>query len=211
MVHVGAGWALARLGRRLQRPPPWLDPLLGWLALDGYGFHEGYFRAPLYILQRLPPGRLTGYARRAFDQGLGRSLWFVYGADVFRIVAAISAFPVDRQADLWSGVGLAASYAGGVGAEALHVLQAAAGSQRHHLAQGAVFAAKARALAGIPTPHTVLACDVLCRTSLLGAARVAEAAMEDLPPDGQDTAYEVWRGRIRARMCLHLHREVALA
>src|SRR5205823_13024862 len=43
MVHVGRGWALARLHRRVERPLARMDPLLGWLALDGYGFHEGYF------------------------------------------------------------------------------------------------------------------------------------------------------------------------
>src|SRR5690349_3300075 len=30
MVHVGLGWALARLGRRVERPLARLDPLLGW-------------------------------------------------------------------------------------------------------------------------------------------------------------------------------------
>ncbi|HEX3152979.1 MAG TPA: DUF1702 family protein, partial [Candidatus Angelobacter sp.] len=52
MLHVGAGWACARL--------PWVrlrietfirkfDPVLRWLVLDGYGFHQGYFhfKAPV--------------------------------------------------------------------------------------------------------------------------------------------------------------------
>ena len=43
MVHVGVGWALARLGRGVEAALRRLDPLLGWLAVDGYGFHEGYF------------------------------------------------------------------------------------------------------------------------------------------------------------------------
>ena len=46
MVHVGAGWALAQLRRRVDRALARLDPLLGWLAVDGYGFHQGYFRWP---------------------------------------------------------------------------------------------------------------------------------------------------------------------
>src|SRR5438128_4208177 len=46
MTHVGYGWALARLHRlypSVERPLARLDPVLRWLALDGYGFHEGYF------------------------------------------------------------------------------------------------------------------------------------------------------------------------
>jgi hypothetical protein len=43
MAHVGAGWALARLRRRPDRILRRLDPLICWLAADGFGFHEGYF------------------------------------------------------------------------------------------------------------------------------------------------------------------------
>ncbi|HYG81175.1 MAG TPA: DUF1702 family protein, partial [Pyrinomonadaceae bacterium] len=77
MVHVGAGWVLARipwLRRNVDEPLANLDPLLRWLAIDGYGFHEGYFRWHKYIKGESHPRRLKGYARRAFDQGLGRSL-----------------------------------------------------------------------------------------------------------------------------------------
>src|SRR5262249_17981382 len=38
LIHVGAGWALALLRRRIGRPLACLDPVLRWLAVDGYGF-----------------------------------------------------------------------------------------------------------------------------------------------------------------------------
>ena len=49
MMHVGLGWALARLRRSVTPYLAQLDPLLGWLAVDGYGFHEGYFDWPRYV------------------------------------------------------------------------------------------------------------------------------------------------------------------
>src|ERR1044072_3509987 len=113
MMHVGLGWALARLRRSVTSHLAQLDPLLGWLVVDGYGFHEGYFNGPLYIERQLIPARLSGYERRVFDQGLGRSLWFVKGADVSAVANAINAFPSARRDDLWSGVGLASAYPGG--------------------------------------------------------------------------------------------------
>ena len=124
MMHVGLGWALARLRRSVTPYLARLDPLLGWLVVDGYGFHEGYFDWPRYIERRAIPSRLNGYERRVFDQGLGRSLWFVKGADVAAVASAIDTFPSARRDDLWSGVGLACAYAGGCGRAAIESLRA---------------------------------------------------------------------------------------
>ena len=199
MIHVGVGWVLGRLRLRVGRFLARLDPVLRWLALDGYGFHEGYFHWPRSVARRAIPGRLSGYARRAFDQGLGRSLWFVEGADVVRIPSSIAAFTSSRQADLWGGVGLACAYAGGVDRAAIERLRAAAGPYRAQLAQGAAFAAKARQRADNSAEHTALACEILCGLSADEAARVTDEALDDLPPDGAIPAYEVWRRRIQAR------------
>ena len=80
MTLVGAGWAWARLPVNVPRAGLRLEPLLGWLALDGWGFHEGFFHWPKYIAGQPPPGKLNGFERRVFDQGFGRSFWFVNGA-----------------------------------------------------------------------------------------------------------------------------------
>ncbi|HET9363532.1 MAG TPA: DUF1702 family protein, partial [Candidatus Angelobacter sp.] len=80
MLHVGAGWTYARLPwlrRRLEVVIKQFHPVLRWLVLDGYGFHEGYF----YWRERTKPGvrvprifaaRLSEDARHVFFQGLGR-------------------------------------------------------------------------------------------------------------------------------------------
>lgn len=197
MVHVGVGWTLARLRRQVEPTLARLDPVLRWLAVDGYGFHEGYFHWPHVVEGQMIPHRLTSYARRVFDQGLGRSLWFVDGADVKRIPTTIAAFPPSRQADLWSGIGLACAYAGGVEGCALQALRAAAGAHRPQLAQGAAFAAKARQRAGNPAAHTQLACEIICGVPADVAARITDTALENLPADGPEPTYEVWRRRIQ--------------
>jgi hypothetical protein len=206
LVHVGVGWTLALLHRRIERPLARLDPVLRWLAVDGYGFYQGYFHWPRAVASQRVPRHLVGYARRAFDQGLGRSLWFVDGADVHRIPMTIAAFPPARQADLWSGVGLACAYAGGVEQTALASLRDAAGAYLPHLAQGVAFAAKARERAGNPTDHTALACIVLCGRSAAAAAHVTDRALADLSPEGAQPAYEVWRQRIQAHLAQELIR-----
>jgi len=117
-AHVGAGWAMARLPRLLQSRVQSRDPLLRWLALDGYGFHEAYFRTPLVVAAQRPPRLPIAWrtrardARHVVDQGIGRALWFVCGADTGRLAETIAGFALERRPDLWSGVGLAAAYAG---------------------------------------------------------------------------------------------------
>lgn len=199
MVHVGAGWILGRLPLNVEKYLDRLDPLLKWLAIDGYGFHEGYFHPSRYIKQQEICRKLSGYARRVFDQGLGRSLWFVEGADVTCILQTISQFSSNRQADLWSGVGLACAYAGGVEGNAIEMLRSTAGPYRPQLAQGAAFGAKARLRALNLTSHTELACQRLCGMSAQAAAKVTDVALENLPTEGKEPAYEIWRQRIQAQ------------
>jgi hypothetical protein len=201
IVHVGAGWILARLPVSPERLLARLqDRTLRWLALDGYGFHEGFFRWPRSVVRQEVPRQLRGYARRGFDQGLGRSLWFVDGADVELIPRTIGAFAAARQPDLWSGVGLACGYAGGRGQDELEALRRSAGPHAAQLAQGVAFAAKARERAGNPAGHTELACRVLCGVSAGAAAAVTDEASRGLPADHPDEpAFEVWRRRIQER------------
>jgi hypothetical protein len=200
MAHVGAGWAVARLPWLRSRLPQVLasfDPLLCWLVVDGYGFHEGYFHWRQTILRRSVPRGLPGYASRAFDQGLGRSLWFVEGIDPEAISGVISGFAEHRRGDLWSGVGLACAYAGGADFATLLRLRNYAGEYAPCAAQGAVFAAETRHRGGNPTPHCDLACIVLAGMSQDRAASLARKASEHLPMDADTPAYETWRIRIR--------------
>lgn len=203
IVHVGAGWILARLPISPERLLRRFDPVLRWLALDGYGFHEGFFHPARTVVRHEIPAKVRGYAVRAFDQGLGRSLWFVEGAGPDRIQATISAFPRERQGDLWSGAGLACAYAGGVAPSQVEEMLHRAGEHAPQLAQGTAFAAVCRDRAGNPAPQTELACQAFWG---LGAAEVSEIVVrssEDLPPalfqENTEPAFEAWRRRIQQR------------
>jgi enediyne biosynthesis protein E3 len=197
MMHVGLGWALARLRRSVTPYLARLDPLLGWLVVDGYGFHEGYFSWPRYKEGQAVPTRLHAYERRVFDQGLGRSIWFVKGADVAAVASAINAFPSARHDDLWSGAGLACAYAGGCGRAAIEALRTAACAHLPALAQGVAFAAKTRHRAANVNSHTETVCRLICRHSAEETAAITDAALEDLREEDGLPAYEVWRRRIQ--------------
>lgn len=205
MLHVGAGWAIARIPwarRNFQRAMARYDPLYRWLALDGYGFHEGFFHTRQYVQNHSPPRRLSPHAARVFDQGIGRSLWFSQGGDVTQIASVVEAFPIGRQQDLWSGVGLAAAYAGGVARADLELLRDRGAAYAPQLAQGAAFAAKARLRAGNLVPQTELACDVFCQLPAQDAAAVTDNCLRDLGGDSDTPAYQAWRERISANFSL---------
>jgi enediyne biosynthesis protein E3 len=197
MAYVGAGWSLARMPIRRKSPLVKPHPLLRWLELDGYGFHEGFFHWPKYIRDLQLPRKLKGYAARVFDQGLGRSLWFVEGADVEGIAATIESFPITRRSDLWSGVGLACAYAGGAHRADVEKLRQQACCYKKELAQGAAFAAKTRLLAGNLTTNTETVCNVLCGLSAAGAASITDATRPELSETESIPAYEIWRQRIQ--------------
>jgi hypothetical protein len=203
MVYVGVGWAMARLPRFRWSTLHTPDPLLRWLALDGFGFHQAYFKTSAYVHQQYqeqrfpwPSGGPFWHSNKVIDQGIGRASWFVGGTDPDVVARLFSRFPEHRHADLWSGAGLAATYAGGAERAELEHFWDLAGRYRRQVAQGAAFAAAARVRADLVMPHNELAADVFCGMSAAAAAKVTDEALVDLPPDGDMPAFSVWRDRI---------------
>jgi enediyne biosynthesis protein E3 len=194
LMQFGVGWSMARLPRPLWHRVQLPDPVLQWLTLDGYGFHQAYFHTDRYVRSRIVPRARPpwpdpiGYAPRAVDQGIGRGLWFVCGADVDLIRTEVEAFPVGRHADLWAGIGLAATYAGGTDTQSLTQLVESAGRHRPQLAQGSAFGAKARLRAGLVLPETVEAVRILADCPLGIAADLTDAALVGLTDDDLITA-----------------------
>ena len=201
MLHVGAGWTLGRLPRSPRRLLSSFDPVLQWLAIDGYGFHEGFFHWSRTLAPPFKrPGRLSGYALQAFDQGLGRSLWFVKCAQIQQIGETVSTFPVTRQADLWSGLGLACTYAGGVSVDTVAKLFAMTGHYQPYFAQGVSFAVKARHRAGNITSHAKDVCLTIWGCSSEDLSQIVDESLHSVPPNND--AYEIWRDRIRERFIM---------
>lgn len=193
MLHVGAGWAYARLPWirwRIEKVICKFDPVLRWLVVDGYGFHQGYFHFKESLTAAVK--RLSLDARHVFYQGFGRSLWFVHGCDFHQISKTISGFPALYQGDAWSGIGLACAYAGGATLPDMKEGAFLAGRFACALAQGAAFAAKARQLAGNEVGHTEEACAVLAGINAEQAAALCDRALAQVNKNSS-TPYREWR------------------
>ncbi|TCO59660.1 DUF1702 family protein [Actinocrispum wychmicini] len=195
LIHVGLGWALSplRLPLRVRTP---VTPLLRWLALDGAGFADVFFGGRRTLARR---ARRAGRdpARLARLAGSGRAMWFLTSADPVETHELLEHAPVAAQAALWSGVGLAATYAGGADESELDTLRIRAGDHWSHLAQGVVFGATARTRAGVVPAHTALACARLASITPETAATWAHEATHGLTERRDVQAYQEWRTRIR--------------
>lgn len=202
LALVGAGWAMARLPRffDLNQCLAGLEPELRYLAMDGYGFHMGYFQWDKYGVRQESDSRLTGYALRAFDQGLGRSLWFVRVLDIDAIAETIHTFAEHRHSALWAGVGLAAGYAGGVTPEALERLKNFAGVHRAALAQGVAFAAAAHSDAGLEPAHTQLASRIVAGLPMPELVKCFHQSRPQEHSARASLLYEVWRQRLQGAL-----------
>lgn len=207
-VHIGAGLALARLRRQPERFLDRLDPVMGWMALDGYGFHEGFFAQHRFVTRQVVPAHLSWFGCCAFDNGLGRAIWFLTGGRIDQVSAIIATFPETRRPDLWSGIGLACGYTGGVEHSAIVALQQAAGPHATALAVGAAIAANARCRAGSPAPYAELACGVLCGLPITDTSALIEQALRDLPHGAAEPAYALWRRRVAALLSAPLRQRL---
>ncbi|MEV0460200.1 DUF1702 family protein [Catellatospora methionotrophica] len=208
LTYIGIGFAMARLPRPLWRGVlPDLTgvpyhPTMSWLAVDGLGFDRAYFDTEKWVNRQARPKPYpwdgnAGYFPRAWDQGVGRALWFIHGGQVDPVTDAVAAFAEDRHADLWSGVGLAATFAGGSAAEDLARLRELAGTHRADLGQGSVFAAKARTYAGHVPEHTEAAVNALAGLDAAAAAQLADEVAEGGLDASDGPHYESWRRRVR--------------
>lgn len=203
LAHVGVGWAMARLPFGRRRLMRMLDPMLAPLAIDGRGFHDGYFHSAAIMSGRR---KVVGEAGSIYDQGVGRSLWFSQGADPDRIAVAIESLDAGRREDLWAGVGLACVYAGGVDEASVELLMAKAGPALRWLRQGAAFAVSAHARAGTVPPEAAAAAQYICGLPpdalvWLVDDAFSSALRENIP---QPARYQGWRRRVAAAVDLRL-------
>lgn len=208
--HAAIGMAIARCRQPLAPAIMAAHPYLRWSVMNGYGFYKGYFdwQSSISRQETLPdqflsgmPDRFFDTARQVYDQGLGRSLWFLYAAQVEEIAAAVNAFPDTRQNDLWTGVGIACTFAGGAPAAALEVLKTFTDTHLPFLAQGAALAARIRGRDSSFDSYSNAACKVIWKMEPAKVATAAESAWQQLGASGSPAEHELiymdWLAQIR--------------
>ncbi|WP_454195865.1 DUF1702 family protein [Nocardia sp. Marseille-Q1738] len=201
-MYVGVGLAMSKIPKfRWNKVFP-EHPLFRWLAIDGYGFFKAFFQMQRYVRDKHVENRFPGWLgdrdnlKRIMTQGTGRALWFIGGGSPAGVVRMISEFDPKRHADLWSGVGIAVTFAGGVTLDAMEELWDQAGEFRPQLSLGSAMVARIRQQTDSVNEHSEAAAQVFCGTTVAKTDALIESALEGLPDDGTSGTYLLWRDRI---------------
>lgn len=169
LLFLGIGEAMAQL----KLPPVLCNDVARELwsgqIIEGYGFFDGYFNWYEALVLQKYPTELAPVLRAAYDQGLGRAIYFISNCSAAKIREQINTFPIERRAELWAGVGIPAAYVGGLTERELARLIDFAGSYRAELMQGVLLGSDARAKQLLIPDHTDMACNIIC------GARLSEA------------------------------------
>lgn len=200
LLHVGAGWAMVKLRRRRLGRIGAGEPLQRWLAYDGMGFCQAFFASDRGLRRwTAHPGRCDRTCDLRY-QGLGRSLWFRDCGDPAALAARIRTLPAHHHDDVWSGVALAAAYAGGTTPDGYADLRRHAAGHAGAVGQGAAFAAEAWQRCGHIPDHAHIALETLAGVPVEQAATWTWQARAGLDRPGATAAeYRTWRLRVQQR------------
>lgn len=160
-IHVGLGWAFAQKQIDPTSFFSQLEPMMRYRVLDGYGYYEGIFRRRKSILNQQKLETEDEVASGAYDQGLGRSLWYSNLAKIDEVKITIEKFPAERRKDLWRGLGIAIAYVGGCTEEMVKEIFEKAGDYKTDLTDGANRALRSRKESGCISADTELICQYL--------------------------------------------------
>ncbi|HNH75653.1 MAG TPA: DUF1702 family protein [Candidatus Obscuribacter sp.] len=198
-LGLGAGHALSRLGSPADLSPAVADQYLGWLAMDAHGMHEGYFNWYNSVYELAVPEGLCEVSREAFDQGLGRAIWFIASSDWRSIEGLVSRFPISRRFNLWRGIGLMAGFWGADDEQQFKKLFNASGKFKAFFQQGVAHAVCMRYDMDEVLDYTAAASELICGAPTEKVAEMASGYMEKAVVNGLDSkSYISWQSEIVA-------------
>ncbi len=171
-IYIGMGWAIAKEKRF---PITFLEQInynMQYRIWDGCGYYDGIFRQRHVIKGQNRFEYIEQKNYQAYDEGLGRSLWYLSKGDVTKATEMVYSFSSERQSDLWRGIGIACSYVGGFDEQILNALISSAKKHSTQLGIGAAMVAKSRIDANCLTNEIELACSIFNNLSALDAMKI---------------------------------------
>jgi hypothetical protein len=168
-VYTGLGWAVAQAKPDDLSFMNTINNKMEFRVWDGCGYYDGIFRQRQTIKNQTRQEYISENNFKPYDEGVGRSMWYNGKGDPTKVAEMIQTFSVSRQDDLWRGIGIACSYAGGCDENILKNLFSLAESNAVHLSLGAAMVAKFRSQSNTITKYIERACKIWCNLSVQDA------------------------------------------
>lgn len=177
-IMIGLGWAIGEKDLSPDSVLGSLDSMIQARALDGLGYYMGLFRRRISIRTQQIPEGISDDLQPAFDQGIGRSLWYISKGDLEMLERMMDSFPVYRQKHMWRGIGVACPVVGGSNSKHLSELRQLSGAFKTQLETGCALAGKSSTAAGIENRFLDDACELWLNCSKTDAARLTDIDTE---------------------------------
>ncbi|MDO8630260.1 MAG: DUF1702 family protein [Phycisphaerales bacterium] len=200
LYYVGLGfWSGMRNhdARRVEGVADGLDPLHRYLCFDGYGFKHAFFDYPhdATSLRRLDS--LTGYARNAAYQGVGRAFYFLFMARPDVLIERIRSLG-DFAVEVVAGAGLAAAFINPDRLERARELARTLPTEwQSHFHLGLCFGLKARSINDLDQfDRDIASQPAAVQDAIRASVRECDRIELLVRADGEPDAYRRWRERV---------------
>lgn len=177
-VTAGCGGAFMHAGLSIASISEAVDPFWRALLAEGFAFHESFYNVKRIVVNQEAPQVSEIWERRAYNQGIGRTIWFAAGGRPEIIKELINQFASWQRSDLWYGVGLQAAYCGGTEKE-YQQLRHHSGKQLDGLTAGVSMAVFMRASSGHFPDHTSYASEAICGAKAPDIASLFDERLSD--------------------------------
>lgn len=145
-AYVGLGWALAENAILPSSIFEKIQPFRYGRVLDGYGYYHGLLRRRIFVKGAKQPENISEIELQAFDQGIGRAIWYTSKGDLSLLEKMLSAFNESRIPAIWRGIGVAALYVGELNETLSKSLLGLAKENKASFLTGAALAAMGKSL-----------------------------------------------------------------
>jgi flavin-dependent dehydrogenase len=123
-VEIGLGWSFAAINENpLKHDYLAKNEFLLDMVMSGVGYYHALYKQKKTLTHFEIWEHLDAQKTAAYDQGIGRRIWYHCESELQEAQELIDKFPECRRADLWRGVGLACGYVGGLSTDHLNRLE----------------------------------------------------------------------------------------
>ncbi len=150
----------------------------GWIAMQGRGARDGYYRWTKTLLKQEIPDCIPEWGRPAYDEGVGGAIWYVGVAAPKQMSELIASFPPYRRSDLWAGVGYLIGMWGLHDEKDIRLVLKYSGAYREGLWRGLLMGTAGCLYNKVMPDHLPTACEIILKAPYGDVSKIIGEEMQ---------------------------------